>query len=241
MKWLVAGDVALRDELAGLLRRAGHVVTVATGLAEAAAALGGEPFGGEPFGGLLLAPGDGWDAAIEWLRESSLATRVPTVLVSRDCDARLVLDAILAGARSLVLELDAPEKVLVALESALQAEPHPRGAQSEASGLSAAVACSAAEVFAGLLDGRLAFCAEARQGSSLQIVLEETNGKPLRERERSALEMLLDGQPLKAIASDLGLVVSSVWSLLDVARAKMGFRHRAELLAVMSALRSSGS
>jgi DNA-binding NarL/FixJ family response regulator len=104
--------------------------------------------------------------------------------------------------------------------------------------MSATVAHSAADVFAALMDGRLAFCGEARHGSSLQLVLEEADGKPLRAEERRALELLLAGEPLKVIAYDLSLVVSSVWSLLDVARSKMRFRNRAELLTVMSALRS---
>ena len=232
MKWVVAGDRRVREQLARLLERAGHEVATCSLLDHALTAVNAG------CDGLLLAPGAAWAATMDWLHETSLPARVPTVLVAPQCEAQLVLDAILAGARSVVLEMDAPEKILVAIESALESEPHSNPEARACSPMSATVAHSAADVFAALMDGRLAFCGEARHGSSLQLVLEEADGKPLRAEERRALELLLAGEPLKVIAYDLSLVVSSVWSLLDTARSKMRFRNRAELLTVMSALRS---
>ncbi len=232
MKWLLTGDGSTRDSLGHLLERAGHQVTVCAALDQVEAELA------EGLDGLLVAPGDGWAAAVSLLRETLLPARVPTVLVSPACEAQFVLDAILAGARSVVLEMDAPEKILVAIESALAGEPTRAPEAAGAGRISEAVAHSAAEVFAALVEGRLTFCGEVRHGSSLQLVLEETDGRALGPKERRALELLLAGEPLKVIAQELSLVVSSVWSLLDVARTKMRFRNRSELLTVLSALRS---
>lgn len=232
MRWVVAGDREICEKLERLLQRAGHEATTCGALEHvlSAADIGCD--------GLLLAPGQAWSAAMDWLHETSLPSRLPTVLVAPQCEAQLVLDAIIAGARSVVLEMDAPEKILVAIETALEREPTSNPQPQPCRPSSASVTHSAADVFAALMDGRLAFCAEARHGASLELVLEESDGKPLRAEERRALELLLAGEPLKVIACELSLVVSSVWSLLDAARSKMGFRNRAELLTVLSALRS---
>jgi DNA-binding NarL/FixJ family response regulator len=119
MKWVVAGDLEVRERLARLLKRAGHDVATCSAFDHALSAVNAG------CDGLLLAPGDAWTAAMEWLHETALPTRVPTVLVAPRCEAQLVLDAIIAGARSVVLEMDAPEKILVAIESALESEPLP--------------------------------------------------------------------------------------------------------------------
>ncbi|MBL8741604.1 MAG: hypothetical protein JNK04_10935 [Myxococcales bacterium] len=217
-----------------IISRGGHEAVAVQGLADVTAELEREMFAG-----LLLAPGADWAVAIAWLKEGGWAARLPIVLVARSCDAQYLLDAVVAGARSAVLESDAPEKILLALETAVR-PAHRKNLESDGSNASSTeIPATTTEVLAGLMSGRLRFCAEARDGADLQLVLQEIHGaKPLRSLERRALDMLLAGDPLKVIASDLDMVVSSVWSLVDAARAKMGFRSRIELITVLSALQS---
>ncbi len=81
MKWVVAGDRRVREQLARLLERAGHEVATCSLLDHALTAVNAG------CDGLLLAPGAAWAAAMDWLHET-LPTRLPTVLVAPQCEAQ---------------------------------------------------------------------------------------------------------------------------------------------------------
>lgn len=96
---------------------------------------------------------------------------------------------------------------------------------------------TAQQAWSDLVEGRVSVVARFERDGRAFVVARRTSGtqrRGLTARELSVVQRRAGGAPLKAIAADLDLTVSTVGKALKRALGKLGLANQAELIAVLN-------
>jgi DNA-binding NarL/FixJ family response regulator len=224
-------DAAVRDELDELLSGCGFEVESRSSLREVEEAF--ERI--DPPAAAVLDVRLGASSLLDWMASAKSASRVPIVLLSAEAELDDALRALALGASDFVDASESRERLVLAIEGAASRARGRRLTSSSAYPLEEGSPLAERDLLGGLRDGRLVCAAEIHHGGERHVLFaERPDPRPLPPRQRYVLEHI--AQPIKAIASELGVSEATVWAEIGLIQRALGFRDRYELLRIVAPL-----